>query len=548
VASKQIIVLGLIVGVPLALFAWLGDRLVRQEQTMVRQQFHDLLSDKLKDTDRTIADYFVRAQRELLEITDSIVVDPVGVDSANLRQFVRQQPRVSQVFVLESDGRLLHPPLDAPRNESESEFLLRAKPFLLDRDLVRAASADSLPESGGQIFTDGSPRETAAADQMHGWYVWFWGRGVNLIFFRRLESGHVVGVELARSRWMADLIGELPQTVEIDKAPASASRIQLVDSSANVVYQWGTVEPSEDAEPLAEIPLSSPLNSWRLRYFVDESAFVGGGRGAYFNLFSALVVAGIGLTGLAIYFYRESTRELREAKTRVNFVNQVSHELKTPLTNIRLYADLLDADLQALSHDEASGPRERLKVIVSESGRLSRLIDNVLTFAMLQRRQVARRTKPGRVDDTIRSVIERFEPAMAQAGIEIRFRAEAHEMVEFDADALEQILVNLLSNVEKYAADGQVVDIVSSHESERTVITLADEGPGIDAAAHEKVFQPFFRLSDGLEDIAGAGIGLAIARNLARLHGGDVRLVPSARGAKFEVVLITPSAESKASP
>ncbi|MCH8044755.1 MAG: HAMP domain-containing histidine kinase [Planctomycetes bacterium] len=542
-AAKQIIILGLIVCLPLALFAWLGDRLVRQEQTMVRQQFRDLLADKLRDTDRTIAGYFTRTQRELLDLTEL-----QSLDTASLREFVRQQPRVSQVFVLEKDGRLLHPPLDAPRNASEQEFLHRAEPFLVDRDLVRLTDADRPSASGGRIYGNSSPRESAAADQTHGWYVWYWGRGLNLIFFRRLESGRVIGVELLRARWMADLIGELPQTVEIDQAPAAASRIQLVDSGANVVYQWGTVEPAEGAEPMAEIPLSSPLSSWRLRYFVDEKAFAAGGRSAYFNLFSALVVAGIGLAGLAVYFYRESTRELREANTRVNFVNQVSHELKTPLTNIRLYADLLEADLLALDEKEAAGPRERLKVIVSESGRLSRLIGNVLTFAKLQRKQVARRVKPGRVDETIRGVIERFEPAMAQTGIEIRFQAGAGELVELDADALEQILVNLLSNVEKYAAAGQSVEIVSSHQPDRTIITVADEGPGIDTAAREKVFQPFFRLSDRLEDTAGAGIGLSIARNLARLHGGNVRLVPSERGAKFEVDLHTPSAESKATP
>ena len=117
-AAKQIIVLGLIVCLPLALFAWLGDRLVRQEQTMVRQQFRDLLADKLRDTDRTIAGYFTRTQRELLDLTEL-----QSLNTASLREFVRQQPRVNQVFVLEKDGRLLHPPLDAPKITGVGHFL-----------------------------------------------------------------------------------------------------------------------------------------------------------------------------------------------------------------------------------------------------------------------------------------------------------------------------------------------------------------------------------------------------------------------------------------
>ncbi|MEK6250109.1 MAG: HAMP domain-containing histidine kinase, partial [Planctomycetales bacterium] len=288
-----------------------------------------------------------------------------------------------------------------------------------------------------------------------------------------------------------------------------------------------------------QIPLSAPLTSWRLQYFVDQRQLDTGGSSAYFNLFSALAVAAMALTGLAFYFYRESSRELREANTRVNFVNQISHELKTPLTNIRMYADLLEHDLQSLDDAAAEDARKRLNVIIGESGRLSRLIGNVLTFATLRRGPVTLRKQMGKIDDLIASVLQIFHPAMHHKGIHVTFNGDAKQTVEFDSDCVEQILVNLLSNAEKYAAIGKSVEISTSQQLDRTTILVADNGPGIDAQVREKVFQPFFRGATGLEDVAGAGIGLGIARTLARMHGGDVRLLTTSHGAIFQVDLHT---------
>ena len=124
------------------------------------------------------------------------------------------------------------------------------------------------------------------------------------------------------------------------------------------------------------------------------------------------------------------------------------------------------------------------------------------------------------------------------------FAAGAGGVVNFDADALEQILVNLFNNVEKYAVQGKRLDIASRQDGERTTILVSDAGPGISLVEQNRIFQPFYRISNRLEGPAGAGIGLAIARGLTRLHKGDLRLVDSARGATFEIDLHTPRSPS----
>jgi signal transduction histidine kinase len=244
---------------------------------------------------------------------------------------------------------------------------------------------------------------------------------------------------------------------------------------------------------------------------------------------------------LAVYFYRENDRELREAKARLSFVNQVSHELKTPLTSIRMYAEMLENDLN--EGDETQ--RRRLEVIVSESQRLSRLIANVLTFGRRNRNGLRLNWSAGLVDEVVANVVRQFEPVLARKGIRIDCQGTASREAEFDRDALEQMLGNLLGNAEKYAVGAERVRIDIEQDGRWVRLVVADDGPGIPAKEQKCIFEPFYRISNKLTDgVTGTGIGLTIARDLARLHGGDLTLEPSEKGASFRLVVETRPTES----
>ncbi len=379
-----------------------------------------------------------------------------------------------------------------------------------------------------------------------GWFTWYWGRGLNLVYWQRRPTGHLVGVALERSRWIADLIGALPDTplVSVDTPIDTSSQIRLIDSTSQTVYQWGPFTPAATAEPTCEIALSEPLSAWRLQQFIPADRQIAGTRfGTLWSLTSGLAAAAIGLVTIATFLFREYVRDMRDAGQRVSFVNQVSHELRTPLTNIRLYADLLEADLATLAPEDAEQPRSRLKVIHSESQRLHRIVGNVLSFAQNQRETLAVHPQPGCVDTIVTGVLERSGPSLTQQGIVVNFDGHAAREVLVDAVALEQMLDNLLSNVEKYAAAGGWVGITTRQDGDVTEIAVADHGPGIVQSSRAHVFEPFWRGSDCLTHAAGTGIGLSIARELARLHGGDVRLDASQRGAVFRIELQTPPVE-----
>jgi signal transduction histidine kinase len=229
---------------------------------------------------------------------------------------------------------------------------------------------------------------------------------------------------------------------------------------------------------------------------------------------------------------------MREAAVRVSFVNRVSHELKTPLTNIRMYAELLRERLNDADPDAA----RHLGVIVSESQRLSRLITNVLAVAPKEQGGPRPPTSVGVVDTCVDIVIGQFAAAFAARGVQVAFNRGAGSPVQLDRDALVQILGNLFSNVEKYAAGGGRLEITTSQEGSITTVVVADRGPGIPAGQEDRIFEPFVRLSNRLTDVAtGTGIGLTIARDLARQHGGDLQVTSSTSGARFALTLRTPA-------
>jgi signal transduction histidine kinase len=516
VRPRLAVIFTFIVMVPLALLLWMGIDGVRREREVARRRTQELFQGRLEEAASRLKEILQARERELIRATE--VLSP---NTLALREWVRRTPCVSQVFVLGPDRKTLHPPPDAERTDGERQFLERAEQLWRDAPFWRQRSE--------------SPSQPGASGPSRGWYSWFWGNGINLVFWERGESGTVLGFELDRMRFISDVVARVARDPE--GQPPVRNRMRLVDSRGETICLWGGYEPLEHEAASASLSLPFPLTTWRLDYFQDAAGLDDASSGLPLaRLVSGLSALGVLLGGLAVYFFRESTRDLREAAQRVSCLNQVSHEIKSPLTNIRMYSELLQQRVPA--EDES---RRSIDIIVSESQRLSRLIANVLTFSRKQQRTLGVRRRPGIIDEAVRSVVAVSSPALAAKGLEVAFSANAPREVAFDPDALQQILGNLLSNVEKYAPESGSVELRSTQEGPRTLIEVADRGPGIPWRHREEVFKPFRRLRNELtEGVSGSGLGLSIARDLARLHGGDVRLLPSERGARFQVTLSTP--------
>lgn len=243
---------------------------------------------------------------------------------------------------------------------------------------------------------------------------------------------------------------------------------------------------------------------------------------------AALLLAG----GVSVASWQR--KSIRLAEERVSFVNRVSHELRTPLTNLLLNTDLALDDI-----GPAEGRVRRwLGLIREETSRLSRIVDNVLAFARMERGQRDDRIAACDVGKILGELRGNFSPMFGRKSIVCRFDNQLTAMVPVDGDALSQILSNLLSNIEKYAGEGANAVLQVALDEDRLVIAVEDDGPGISSKAHHRVFLPFERAGSRVDEGAsGTGLGLAISRELAERMGGRLDLVPIAKGAKFRLTI-----------
>jgi signal transduction histidine kinase len=250
-----------------------------------------------------------------------------------------------------------------------------------------------------------------------------------------------------------------------------------------------------------------------------------------------LLAGGVGLLAL----YRMVSVTVSYAERRSNFVAAVSHELKTPLTAIRMYGEMLRDGIVPAEAKRA----EYYRHITAESERLSRLINNVLEFSRLEKgnRQVALVT--GTIGPLVIEAAELLRPHAEGAGFALDVEVDpALPPVHFERDALLQILFNLVDNAVKYARDGSPKRISLSCRTDGGAVHLAvrDHGPGVAARHLRRLFEPFYRGESELTRRSkGSGLGLALVQRLARQMGASATACNVAAGG-FEVELVFPAA------
>jgi signal transduction histidine kinase len=236
-------------------------------------------------------------------------------------------------------------------------------------------------------------------------------------------------------------------------------------------------------------------------------------------IFLAILLIGVGAMSTA----RFVRTELDSARMKADFAANVSHELRSPITQIRLKAESLMLGLSDTPEEQSRD----YHAIVRESERLSRLVDNVLDFSAIERGAKTYALIPGDLAESVRAAVEAVETSaeLVERDLFIRIMPDL-PIVAHDQDAIAQCVINLLSNAAKYSDSDKPIRLEMVSERDGVVIRVNDEGIGIPESDVQQIFEPFFRGGDAsVRRRKGTGIGLAITFYIVSAHKGSVDVV-----------------------
>jgi len=487
----------LAIAVPAAIVAVLGYVSLRHWQAsaelLFREQARDMAAmavDKIEMTLRETENGLFAELQSALEASAPL--------TGSLDTFLAAHPLVRRLYVFDRRGELLYP---ATREESDSAIFAR----------LLAEISQGFWERGGR-------RELTGGDQ------------IAVAAILRGPDGRPA---LATLTWNVEVLCEaiLARTVRTLEAPTI---LAVLDERDRPIFSKDSLA---GADRLLTVPFRERLATWRLAVYQPpgDSPRQAVRRQVMlfmcaFGVLLVVIAAGTVLT------WRLTRREAEMAQLKSDFVANVSHDLKTPLSVIRMFGETLEMGRVT---DEARR-QEYYGVIARESERLSRLIENVLDFARIEGGRRTYSIVPTAVEPVIRDTLEAFSHPLTSEGFKVDVRvAPDLPDVPMDGEAIAQALSNLIDNAIKYSAERKALTVEARLVGAELAIAVADAGVGIPREEQGRIFEKFYRAGRSeTQGRRGSGVGLALVRHIAEAHRGRVTVESTpGEGSRFTVWL-----------
>ena len=323
--------------------------------------------------------------------------------------------------------------------------------------------------------------------------------------------------------------------VHISNASASSAiviAITISDENQRVLYSNAAAQKGY----LLETNLARPFSNWKAGIGLKNTDLDEFARQSFLHSAGAtFLVLVVLLCGIALTL-RATDREARLAQAKSNFVANVSHELKTPLSLISLFSEILE--LGRVSDEEKK--TEYYRIIRHESRRLNKMIDNILNLSKIEAGRKRYDFADGNMTEVIEDVLAGYRYQIINSGFDIQTNIQPDlPPVLIDRDAMAQAISNLLDNAIKYSGEVKQLSITAETVGSDLSIEIADHGIGIPRAEQTKIFEKFYRVGNGLvHDVKGSGLGLSLVKHIIEAHKGTISVESDVgKGSRFTILL-----------
>jgi two-component system phosphate regulon sensor histidine kinase PhoR len=480
-------------------YRYSGQLSEKSEQSIVEQ--NALLGHAMLDR---LDNYIIDSDRQLFDLVDLEHLDEF---KRRWSEIVNLSPAIEAAIILDEHKEILPGGYVSKRNIEDAAafrglFLKKIVPDL--------------------------PLDTLKADLHKHWHHEYDGRDYLISYIKREQRGrsYFVALKISEEHLVKYIFPDEMQ-------PLRGKALFCVrDAHGRLLYGLPVGQPGKY---LFEQAFPTTLYLWKLQMAPFHSdtlvAEERARRRSEFLLISFTLAIIVGGVGFMLYVL---DKEKLANETKSEFISNVSHELKTPLSLIRMFGELLA--LGKLKSPEKA--KEYAEIITRESERLSRLIDNVLDFSRMERGRAAYDFQPGRLSEVVERALDVYRHRVEREGFKLVTKIdEGLPETLIDENAMTLLLLNLLENAVKYGKGEIAVYLTRVGRDLRLVV--GDQGPGIPQDEQRKIFDRFYRTRQArVTNVRGSGIGLSLVKHIAEAHHGRVTVESEAgRGAAFIVDL-----------
>ena len=427
--------------------------------------------------------------REYLEL----LLHPPGAYDADqfimfyqsFKEIIRETDRVTDSLVVELENQ-----------KNRSDYLIR---ILSDPDLIAAGSNNHFNSDKNELSC--IPVNSAELAAVY----------LSRIKHNDVQTAIVIDFPIYLKSISEKLIKEL--------YPGSSINVKVEDESGKLIFSKVLKEETS----YLSFPFPDHLPPWKIILSENKPGFIAtlfkAGSGIY--LFIFILIALLMVLGFVFIMYTLNV-ELRLNKLKSEFISNVSHELKSPLTSIRMMTEML--------HNNRVQTEERksayYSAMLEESEHLSHLIDNILDFSRMDDDRKKYDFTDVNLDELFTKFLESTREMIPEPGFEIRYdRPENVHVIKADKNAILQVFYNLIDNAIKFSGTSRVIDVNLSQEDNKIVFSVKDYGIGISVKEQGKIFDRFFRGDEPQRSgIRGSGIGLTIVKQIVEAHGGTIAI------------------------